>query len=193
VLTGADPGQYAESADTCTGQPVPAAGTCTVAVAFAPTTAGAKSAALRLTDNTTGSPHDVALTGAGSAAPLTTSPPGPAPGPSARCQGQAATVLGTTGADTLTGTTGPDVIAGLGGDDLILGLGGDDIVCAGPGDDKVAGGTGADLLYGGTGDDRLTGNQDDDTLAGRTGTDRCTGGSGTDQATCERTASATRG
>jgi len=49
-----------------------------------------------------------------------------------RCGGEAATMVGTRGADTLTGTDGHDVIVALGGNDIIVGLGGADRVSLAP-------------------------------------------------------------
>ena len=79
-------------------------------------------------------------------AAVTTLPAGPSSAEEARCDGAAATIVGTPGADVLVGTPGPDVIAGLGGNDVIR---------AGDGDDLVCGGRGADQLFGEAGDDRL--------------------------------------
>ncbi|MEI6620673.1 MAG: choice-of-anchor D domain-containing protein [Actinomycetes bacterium] len=69
VLGGADASQFAKTADTCTGQTVAASGTCTVTVAFSPTTRGAKTATVVFTDNATldgnTSPQSLPLTGTG--------------------------------------------------------------------------------------------------------------------------------
>lgn len=86
-----------------------------------------------------------------------------APPPVATCDGRAATVVGTAGADTLRGTAGADVIVGLGGNDTIYGMGGADRICGGPGMDTLLGGRGNDLLNGG---------QNRDTCIGGPGTDR---------------------
>lgn len=67
------------------------------------------------------------------------------------CQGERATIVGTSGADRLVGTSGPDVVVARGGDDVVLGRGGDDLLC---------GGDGADALRGGPGDDRLFGQRE---------------------------------
>jgi FG-GAP-like repeat/Abnormal spindle-like microcephaly-assoc'd, ASPM-SPD-2-Hydin/FG-GAP repeat len=53
---------------TCTA-PVPPGGTCLIGVSFNPTTPGAKSATVTITDNATGAPQVVMLTGTGVAAP----------------------------------------------------------------------------------------------------------------------------
>ena len=75
TLTGANASDFALSANTCNGQTVAAGGSCTVSVAFAPATAGAKSATLRITSDASATPTDIALTGTG------TTPPGPTPTP----------------------------------------------------------------------------------------------------------------
>jgi hypothetical protein len=51
ALGGTDPTQFSIDTvtDTCTGMSIPVAGTCSISVVFAPTTAGAKSASLTLT------------------------------------------------------------------------------------------------------------------------------------------------
>ena len=64
------------------------------------------------------------------------------------CRGLAATIIGTSGADTLRGTPGADVIVGRGGNDRLLGLAGDDVMCGGPGADALVGGEGNDRLFG---------------------------------------------
>ena len=119
----------------------------------------------------------------------------------ARCNGKAATIVGTSGDEVLFGTPGRDGIVGLGGNDRIYGLdgadslyGGDgrdriwggrqaDAIIGGENGDKMWGGAGADLVFGETGNDRLIGSTGDDllnggrgrvdTLDGRTGSDRC--------------------
>lgn len=125
-------------------------------------------------------------------------PPAPPPAPASpsgpTCNGLAATIVGTSGADRLKGTAGPDVILGLGGSDVIDAKGGDDVVCAGGGPDVVKGGNGADVLLGqagpddlrgGAGPDRLLGGAGVDALLGGGGRDECTGGAGSDSGACE--------
>jgi Ca2+-binding RTX toxin-like protein len=80
-------------------------------------------------------------------------------GARARCFGERATIVGTSGADVLVGTGRGDVIAALGGDDRIRGAGRNDLICAGDGNDVVRGGDGIDLTFGGDGNDRIFGNR----------------------------------
>jgi hypothetical protein len=52
--------------------------------------------------------------------------------PSTTCEGQTATIVGTSGNDNnIVGTSGRDVIAALGGNDRVRSLGGNDLVCGG--------------------------------------------------------------
>jgi hypothetical protein len=101
-------------------------------------------------------------------------------GPVVLCDGQVATLVGTSGDDMLMGTPGADVIHGLGGNDILHGLGGDDLLCGGDGDDTLRGGAGNDTLLGGRGQDRLVGGPGDDILRREEGPDTLQGGSGTD-------------
>jgi hypothetical protein len=73
TLGGANPGDYAITGDTCTGATLASGSACTVTVNFAPGTAGTRSAALTIADNTAAGSHVVALTGKG-----TNPPPPPA-------------------------------------------------------------------------------------------------------------------
>jgi hemolysin type calcium-binding protein/LVIVD repeat-containing protein len=94
------------------------------------------------------------------------------------CQGEEATLIGTSNDDAILGTTGRDVIAALGGGDDVAARAGNDLVCAGKGNDQVR---------GGDGNDELLGQEGRDTLAGGAGNDLCSGGPGQDSATnCER-------
>jgi uncharacterized repeat protein (TIGR01451 family) len=65
AITGADPGEFAISADGCSGQSLAPAGTCTVSVTFAPAATGPRSASLAVPDNAAGSPQAVPLAGTG--------------------------------------------------------------------------------------------------------------------------------
>jgi hypothetical protein len=65
-IAGTDAGDFAQSS-TCPVSPatLAAGASCTVAVTFSPTGAGSRTASVSLTDNATGSPQSVALTGTG--------------------------------------------------------------------------------------------------------------------------------
>ena len=63
AFTGADASDFAES-DTC-GSSVAAGGKCTIAVQFTPAATGARTGALSINDNASGSPQSVALSGSG--------------------------------------------------------------------------------------------------------------------------------
>lgn len=96
----------------------------------------------------------------------------PPPGPDLECNGAAATIIGTDGADNLTGTDADDVIVGLGGNDIISGKGGNDTICGGDGYDTLRGGPGRDILFGEGGNDKLFGGGGKDKLRGGPGRDR---------------------
>jgi hypothetical protein len=66
-ITGTNPGDFAQI-NTC-GSSLAVATSCTISVTFAPTTAGARQASISVSDNASGSPQTVALSGNG-AAPL---------------------------------------------------------------------------------------------------------------------------
>lgn len=70
TVTGTGAPSFAKGADTCTGATLPPGGSCTIAVSFAPTSAGAHAAALTVVDNAPGSPHTVPLTGTGTGTPF---------------------------------------------------------------------------------------------------------------------------
>jgi Ca2+-binding RTX toxin-like protein len=99
----------------------------------------------------------------------------------AGCDGRAATIVGTPGADNLTGTSGNDVIVGRGGNDVIDGGSGSDVICGGSGEDRIAGGSGNDRLFGGSGADNLQGGSGDDLLDGGAGDDVLDGGGDNDR------------
>ena len=71
AITGAQ-ATSRSSADGCTGQVVAAGATCTVTVSFHPPAVGARSARLAFTDNASGSPHTIALTGEGTTTGIVT-------------------------------------------------------------------------------------------------------------------------
>ena len=75
ALAGTDAGQYAESNDGCSGQAIAPNHTCTVDVAFAPTSTGAHdNASLNITSDAPSSPDKLALTGTGVASAASASP-----------------------------------------------------------------------------------------------------------------------
>jgi hypothetical protein len=74
ALAGANPGQYVESNDLCSGQALAANGRCTVEVAFAPTATGTQNATLDISSDAPTSPDSVALTGTGGQSAVSASP-----------------------------------------------------------------------------------------------------------------------
>jgi Ca2+-binding RTX toxin-like protein len=97
-----------------------------------------------------------------------------------KCHGQAATIVGTAGADTLVGTSGADVIVARGGNDVVRGGEGNDLICGDAGNDKLSGQGGKDRVYGRGGNDAVTGDKGDDKLGGGRGNDVLRGKSGDD-------------
>ena len=73
ALGGANPGDFAISENLCPQPPntLAAGGTCYIYVTFAPTLAGTRTATLIVTDNATGTPQSVTVTGTGQAAVTT--------------------------------------------------------------------------------------------------------------------------
>jgi len=63
AITGADPNDFSEN-NTC-GASLAAGGNCTLAIQFTPSASGSRAASLSITDNATGSPQVVALSGTG--------------------------------------------------------------------------------------------------------------------------------
>jgi hypothetical protein len=63
-ITGADAEDFAETND-CTSSSIPAGGTCTINVTFAPTSNGSRKADLEILDNSGNGPQSVPLTGGG--------------------------------------------------------------------------------------------------------------------------------
>ena len=70
AVTGAEAGDFPRTATSC-GSSLAAAASCTVSVTFKPTTTGARSANLTFTDNASGSPQQVSLSGTGTTAEIT--------------------------------------------------------------------------------------------------------------------------
>jgi len=69
ALSGANPGDFAQT-NNC-GSSLGAGASCTISIAFAPTAAGSRSASLEISDDASGSPQTVSLSGTG-LAPTTT-------------------------------------------------------------------------------------------------------------------------
>ena len=72
TLTGTNTGDFGQT-NTC-GSSVAAGAFCTISVTFIPTTTGARSASVSITDNAVGSPQTVALSGTGVVAAVTLAP-----------------------------------------------------------------------------------------------------------------------
>lgn len=68
ALTGANPGDYAISADTCPvgAGALAASASCSVSIRFSPTAIGTRTGAVTFTDNAVGSPQSAGLSGTGS-------------------------------------------------------------------------------------------------------------------------------
>jgi hypothetical protein len=69
AITGTNAGDFAKTATTC-GASLAAGASCTVSADFKPTASGARSAAISITDNASGSPQKVTLSGTGTTAKL---------------------------------------------------------------------------------------------------------------------------
>ena len=65
VLAGANTREYTLTGDTCSGHTIVAGATCTTTLTFTPGATGARVAQLGYTDNASGSPHTIALSGIG--------------------------------------------------------------------------------------------------------------------------------
>lgn len=73
TLAGGDASHYSKTTDGCSGASIVPGASCSVGVAFAPTSTGAKSASVSIPSNAPGSPHAVPLTGTGVQAGLSLS------------------------------------------------------------------------------------------------------------------------
>ncbi|MDQ3987538.1 MAG: Ig-like domain-containing protein, partial [Actinomycetota bacterium] len=111
--------------------------------------------------------------------------PTPAAGapPKFFCEGEEATLVGTTGSDNLVGTNHRDIIAARGGNDEVVARDGKDLVCTGDGKDIARGGDGSDEIMGNGGADDLTGGDGADVIKGQGGNDDLGGGRGADELT----------
>ena len=109
-LGGTDPGDF-ERGDTTCGDTLAAGAECTTSITFTPTAAGARAATFQVTDNATGSPQSVSLSGTGVNQADTTAPTVTArtPASNATSVARTANVTATfsenvTGADATTVT-----------------------------------------------------------------------------------------
>ncbi len=64
AISGTNSGDFAQT-NTCTGTVAASGGNCTISVTFTPTAVGSRSASVVFTDNASGSPQSVPLTGTG--------------------------------------------------------------------------------------------------------------------------------
>lgn len=98
------------------------------------------------------------------------------------CQGQVATIVGTSDQRRLRGTTGPDVIVS-GGADNVEALEGDDVVCVTGSTQRLIAGKGHDHVRTSNGRTRTRVNlgRGDDTFSGGNRADKVVAGGGTDQ------------
>jgi hypothetical protein len=94
AISGANAGDFSET-NTCGGS-VAASATCTISVTFKPTATGSRAASVTITDNTSGSPQTVSLTGTGTAPAVTFAPT------SVTFTGQLVTTSSTAQSVTLT-------------------------------------------------------------------------------------------
>jgi hypothetical protein len=74
TITGANAGDFARVSDTCAGATVAPGATCAIAVSFAPSASGSRSATLSINDNAPGGTQTISLSGTG-----VTPPPPPPP------------------------------------------------------------------------------------------------------------------
>jgi hypothetical protein len=98
-------GDFATGANGCAGQSIAANASCTIAVTFSPTSAGARTGTLSINDNAGGTPQTVSLTGTGTTPVVT--PPGTGTGTgtgTGATAGSGATPGNTTGSGTTPGT-----------------------------------------------------------------------------------------
>jgi hypothetical protein len=70
AITGTNSAEFVKTATTC-GASLAVKATCTISVDFKPAATGARSAAISITDNATGSPQQVPLSGTGTTAKFT--------------------------------------------------------------------------------------------------------------------------
>ena len=103
AITGSNLGDFAQT-NNCPAS-LTGAAYCTIQVTFTPTAAGTRTAAVRVTDNASGSPQSVPISGAGQLAPLVTLSPSPLTFPNTNVgsiSGPLTVSLENTGTATLT-------------------------------------------------------------------------------------------
>jgi uncharacterized repeat protein (TIGR01451 family) len=66
-LTGSNAADFVVTSNACTNAVLAPSASCSIDLAFKPTAIGARSAVLRISDDSAGSPHDVSLSGTGTA------------------------------------------------------------------------------------------------------------------------------
>jgi hypothetical protein len=103
ALSGATPGDFSLSSNFCAGATLQSGQACSVDVALAPGSAGAKSATLTVTDNAAGGLRTVALSGTAVAAPV---PAAPAPATPAAAAIPGVGVAGQANANRAAPVTG---------------------------------------------------------------------------------------
>ena len=74
ALVGTNPDQFSDAADTCSNQAILPSHSCTVAVAFTPTTTGAQTANLEITSDALSGPTEIILHGSGTQSVISASP-----------------------------------------------------------------------------------------------------------------------
>jgi hypothetical protein len=114
VIGGTNAGDFAKSADTCTGAIIMPNDTCAVSVTFAPSAAGSRSASLDFTDNASNSPQAVSLGGTGTvpAIALTPNSGALAPGDTLQFAAMAGGVSTTSVTWSVNGTVGGSAAVG---------------------------------------------------------------------------------
>jgi hypothetical protein len=73
-ITGANPGDFSQTNTCIASSPLAPNANCTISVTFQPTAAGPRSASVSVSDNVTGSPQTVPISGTGTAAGVTLTP-----------------------------------------------------------------------------------------------------------------------
>jgi Ca2+-binding RTX toxin-like protein len=169
ALGGSNPDQFRVVSNSCAGANLAIGQECAVGIAFRPTGLGARSAALVIATNGSGSPHTIPLGGNGVAQT------------GGLIVGICANLFnGTAAAETINGTAEGDNIFGFAGNDVLNGFGKRDCLTGGTGNDRLNGGDDNDTLEGESGNDTLSGGAGSDRMSGGAGRDRLSGGTGND-------------